>query len=258
MRCALNFPMHVICFHLNLVKRLASGLRQYITSMMLAWVRLQRHLQQSSKRPMPPKSRRYKRRSKRRLTSSRRKLTQKTLAGAGDGEKTQLTFKINKQEGVITGYEIPEGYELRLDRGLAIALKTPAHIYASNLNEFAWVSCDLVSETLIGEKAVRLLTPSPVKFSTDNNLNKEYVNLEISRFSMIELRMFSNLKTMEFLDLPYNLLVVLHFKPFHKRKGLIKNGDGNCKKHCPDGCGGRILQQTSDWRRDASNAWLSG
>ena len=67
-------------------------------------------------------------------------------AGAGDGEKTQLTFKINKQEGVITGFEIQEGYELQLDRVLAIALKTPAHIYASNLNEFAWVSCDLVSE----------------------------------------------------------------------------------------------------------------
>ena len=56
--------------------------------------------------------------------------------------------------------------ELQLDRGLAIQLKTPIHIYAANLNEFAWITCDLVAETLIGERAMRLLTPTPVKMFT--------------------------------------------------------------------------------------------
>src|SRR5437773_1432930 len=124
-----------------------------------------------------------------------------------DDTKTTLKFEIIKTRNVITGYEIPEGYELQLDRGLAIQLKTPTHIYASNLNEFAWATCDLLAETRVGERAMRLLTPTPVKMFTDAITRMEYVNVETNRFSIIEIHLFSNLRTMEMLDVPHNLLI---------------------------------------------------
>jgi hypothetical protein len=176
-----------------------------------------------------------------------------------DDNKTTLTFQIIKTRNIITGYEIPEGYELQLDRGLAIRMKTPIHIYASNLNEFAWITCDLVSETCVGERAMRLLTPTPVKMFTDVIARMEYVPVEINTFSMVELHLFSNLKTMEMLDVPHNLLLVLHFRPRHKRKGITCDDD-SIKRHCSDddGCRSRVLQQTAGRRLAAGDAWYSG
>jgi hypothetical protein len=172
----------------------------------------------------------------------------------GDEHQTALPFQIIKTRNIITGYEIPEGYELQLDRGLAISLKTPIHIYASNLNEFAWITCDLVSETCVGERAMRLLTPTPVKMFTDVIGRMEYVPVEANTFSMVELHLFSNLKTMEMLDMPHNLLVVIHFRPRHKRKGITNDCD-SIKRHCAHGCSGRILQQASARRFNEGDAW---
>ena len=185
-----------------------------------------------------------------------KEINDKAVGGVDEATKAVYKFKIIKAGSTITGYEIPEGYELQLDRGLAIQLKTPIHIYAANLNEFAWITCDLVAETLVGERAIRLLTPTPIKMFTGSVAKLEYVPVKMNRFAMIELHLFSNMKTLEVLQAPHNLLLVLHFRPTHKRKGVTYDGDP-IKRHCCDnGCRGRVLQQTADWRwRNASDAW---
>src|SRR5436190_21313280 len=66
--------MHVICYHLGLVKQLASGLRQFITSTMVAWERLKKSFQRPPKRRMLNSRQPCKRPRKKRLTKSPRKL----------------------------------------------------------------------------------------------------------------------------------------------------------------------------------------
>src|SRR5213075_162824 len=155
----------------------------------------------------------------------------------------------------ITGYDIPEGYELQLERGLAIQPKIDTHLHASNLNEFAWITCDLVRETLVGERAMRLLTPTPIKMFSGPVEKMEYVPVEVNNFSIIELHMFSNMKTLEILHVPHNLLVVLHFRAHYKRKGLTYDGGSDNKKHCQHGCGCRVLQQTPNRWLNARDGW---
>ena len=245
--------MRVICLHLNLLKRLASGLHtiHYVDAGGLGKV--------SKAFGVPHKGAYVEQ------TKAMQKATQEAFkeiaqeidrkAGATEGT-TSLEFKVNMREGVIKGYDMPEGYELELDRRLAIRLKTPARIYASNLNEYAWITCDLVAETLIGERAIRLLTPTPLRITSDVTVNREYVPVEISRFSLVEVKMFCNLRTMEVLDVPYTIMVVLHFTPKHKRKGVTDHGAScNSKRHCSDGCSGRILQQTSTRGISQGDVW---
>src|SRR5436190_603794 len=62
--------MHVICYHLSLLKQLASGLRQFITSTMVAWERLKKNLQCPTRRRLPIKQTPCKRKRKKRLTKS--------------------------------------------------------------------------------------------------------------------------------------------------------------------------------------------
>ena len=154
--------------------------------------------------------------------------------------KTTLTFKIIQTKSGTKNFEVPEGYEVRLDRAFAAHLKIPPSIFASNINEFVWITCELVGETCMGETAMRLLTPTPLRILSDVVVNKEYVPIEINKFSLIELKMFTNLRTLEPLEAPYDMLIVLHFKPRHKRIG------GECKRHCSDGCSSRFLQQTAN------------
>src|SRR5438477_10649185 len=92
---------------------------------------------------------------------------------------------------------------------------------------------------------------------TGSVVKLEYVPVKMNRFAMIELHLFSNMKTLEVLQAPHNLLLVLHFKPTHKRKGVTYDGDPIKRRCCCDnGCGVRVLQQTSDCRRcHASDAW---
>jgi hypothetical protein len=174
-------------------------------------------------------------------------------------EVTKLPFKIHrtKNQQFIKSIDIAEGYELQLPAGLAATLKVKKNIYTTTNtknDEFAWITCDFVGETMIGERALRLLTPTPLKISTatDVSNNKEYVPLTIAKFSILEIKMYTNLRTLELFDGPFNVLIVLHFKPMarHKRKASWEDDDSK-KRHA--GFGGRVLQQANPigwWRSD--------
>jgi hypothetical protein len=152
---------------------------------------------------------------------------------------------------------MPEGYELQIDRGLAASLKIKNKLFQTDVNEYVWVVCDLVRETFVGEKALRLLTPTPIKVAPNSVgfTNREYVPIEAGKFSIIELKMYTNLSTMKLFDGVHNILVVLHFRAKHKRKGYGDGRDhwtGDCKKFCEDGRSGRFLQQTTEGREQIS------
>src|SRR3977135_521623 len=70
--------MHLIVLHLNLLRKLASGLLQYIMSMARAWGQLKNHLRRPTRKPLSHKSKRCKRRRRKRLTQSPKKSKQNT------------------------------------------------------------------------------------------------------------------------------------------------------------------------------------
>jgi hypothetical protein len=139
-----------------------------------------------------------------------------------------LTFKIVKTRNAITSIDMSDGVEVEISEGLATFLRIKTHLHSSNTNELAWVVCDLVSETRIGERSIRLLTPTPIRVTTDTKVGREYVGVQVKKFSLVDLKLVTNLSTMEKFDGPYELLVVLHFVPRKKRKCSCSDG-GNSK-----------------------------
>src|SRR5271167_2502185 len=159
-----------------------------------------------------------------------------------------LKFKINriKNEQTINSIDIPEGYELQLPPTLAAGLKIKTHINFVNINEYAWITCNLVGETCIGETAMTLLTPTPLKIGTASIVNREYVPVTVNTFRLIELRTFTSLKTLEPFDGPFNVLVTLHFKPKYKRKGY-EQPEAKRQRIDLDGRSSRVLQSPTNW-----------
>src|SRR3977135_2615098 len=70
--------MHLIVLHLNLLKKLASGLFQYIMSMARAWRQLKNHLRRPTRKPLSRNSMQCKRRRRKRLTQLPKKSKQNT------------------------------------------------------------------------------------------------------------------------------------------------------------------------------------
>src|SRR5271154_5374586 len=110
-----------------------------------------------------------------------------------------------------------------------------------------------LGETQIGETAMKLLIPTPIRISTTASVsNKEYVPVTTQKFSMIEVKMHTNLSTMEMYDGPHNILIVLHFIPRYKRKGTKE--PSNKKPRIDDGFNSRFLQ----WSSHGSGVTQSG
>jgi len=161
------------------------------------------------------------------------------------GVKPDLPFKLHQRGGVITSIEIPEGFEIVIPKGLADKIKINTHLFSSNVNELAWITSNIVGDMCVGEGVMHLLTPTPLKITTATNTQKEYVPVKLSKFQIIEIKMFTNIKTMEVFDGPYNLMIVLHFIPRYKQKRKSIDMQSQAKRYCYDGCSGGLLQQTT-------------
>src|SRR5277367_6616511 len=171
--------------------------------------------------------------------------TTRQLTALGRG----FTMKLSKAQNQITSVDINDNFEIRLSAGLAKMLKTRHRLRASNVNSFEWIVGDLAGESLIGSASLPLLTPTPLMIGTSTVTGKEYVPVQKHKFSEISLKLVTNLAIMELFDGPYELLVMLHFQPRHKRS---RGGDGgSCTKRlCMDGYCERTLQQTDGARGD--------
>jgi hypothetical protein len=159
---------------------------------------------------------------------------------------TKLPFKIHRPRNalLIESIDIPTGYELKLPGKLAESLKLKSHIYLSDINDYAWFTCNLVKEMSVGECRLPLLTPTPQKITSNVVACREYVPVAINKFNQIELKLYTNLHTMVLFDGPYNISVVLHFTPKYKRRGYEDN-EKDSKRFCNGRCSGGVLQQTS-------------
>ena len=169
----------------------------------------------------------------------------------------ELPFQIKRvpDKPIVTDITIPEGFELEVSPELATYLKIQQVISNAYVSEFIWVGCDLVDQTAIGEgMGLRLLTPTPIKLNTNTNIMRmEYVPMETKKFSTLDIKLYTNLKTLGLYQTPYAVQIVLHFKPNHKRKGTASVESFPQKKH---GCGCGILQQAPAW--GLSQTWPTG
>jgi hypothetical protein len=149
----------------------------------------------------------------------------------------------------IESIEIPPGYELKLPLTLADYLKIKAHITNVEINHFAWITCDIVKEMFWGEKKLPLLTPSPQQILTSTIVSREYVPVSANKFKIIHVQLYTNLQTGALFDGVYNVGLVLHFMPKHKRRGHEEN-EKDSKRHCAcnNGRGGGILLQAPNGR----------
>ena len=124
---------------------------------------------------------------------------------------------------------ISDNVEVRLPQQLAKFLKIKQRITASNVNNSVWILCGgLVGDSLIGSRALPLLTPTPLLINTTTLVSKEYVRVTQKTFDEITLKLVTNLSTMELFDSPYEVLIVLHFLPYYKRTS--PSAAGLCKR----------------------------
>jgi hypothetical protein len=86
-----------------------------------------------------------------------------------------------------------------------------------------------VSETLVDAKTLHLLTPTPIKLDGQPMYNKEYVPVQKSSFSAIEVKLVTDLADLTPYHSAAHVMLVLHFNPRYKRKKQIEDND-NIKK----------------------------
>ena len=158
----------------------------------------------------------------------------------------ELSFKvIRSTNDLIKSIDVPDGFELELHQGLAAQLKIKRRHFSSDANEVAWIYCDIVGETRIGEGAMRLLNATPIKITTSRITQREYMPVMKKTFSIIDIKMHTSLKTMQIYDSPFNIIVVLHFTPRYKRFGC---GCDQKRRRVEDESSSQFLQQTtSGW-----------
>ena len=97
-----------------------------------------------------------------------------------------------------------------------------------------WISCDLVDAMLVGEAAVKLLTPSPLDLNYHDIVSRQYVPVNSCRFSEITLSCYSDITNMSPYEGSEDVMVVLHFIPRYKRLRTFTDNDSidSYKKFC--------------------------
>ena len=75
-----------------------------------------------------------------------------TLNAKSGAAKRELPFKISRSTNdYIKSIDVPDGFELELHQGLAAMLRIKKTHAAVDANDVAWIVCDIVGETRIGE-----------------------------------------------------------------------------------------------------------
>ena len=190
---------------------------------------------------MAIKSRKCKRAAKKAFKEIQDELNKKSGAA-----QRELSFKvIRSTNDHIKSIDVPDGFELELHQGLAAQLKIKRRHFSTDANEVAWIYCDIVGETRIGEGAMRLLNATPIQITTSRITQREYMPVMKKTFSIIDIKMHTSLKTMQIYDSPFNIIVVLHFTPRYKRFGC---GCDQKRRRVEDESSSQFLQQTtSGW-----------
>src|SRR3977135_2222189 len=135
------------------------------------------------------------------------------------GDKT-LEFEL--LTGPPISYNVDKKLSVDIPYTLAAKYKIPTLLkYRSEAEKTkktsVWITCDLVDEMMVGEGAVKLLTPSPLEISNQEIVRKQYVPAAVSRFSEITLQCYTDIESMTPHAGSSNLMVVLHFTPRYKR-----------------------------------------
>ena len=163
--------------------------------------------------------------------------------------KPHLEFKFKLERGVIKNIEVPDTMEIVLPQDFANIFKITTSLTSKPTNELAWITCDLVAETQVAQKSMRLLTPTPMVITTAANMHKEYVPVSSSKFQIIEIKMYSNIKKMQPFEGGYNVMIVLHFVPRYKQKRKMSDLLSQQKRICcHDRLGDGLLQSSTGGR----------
>src|SRR3981189_3409755 len=151
-----------------------------------------------------------------------------------------LEFRIFRN-GDGNAVTVDQKLEVTIPHELAKRLKIPTILKyvpvvekaTSKVEQPIWITCDLVDEMLVGEAAVKLLTPSPLTMDAEIN-SKQYVPVSSCRFSDITLYCYSDITTLAPYGGSEDFMVVLHFMPRYKRVRTFTENDTveSYKKFC--------------------------
>jgi hypothetical protein len=118
----------------------------------------------------------------------------------------------------------PKHY-IAIPQGLARLLHAPMRltnsIHKPN-DDLVWILSNVVDDMHVGERTLKLLTPTPVSPVSFQVSVPQYVPVQQNRFSVIELQVVSNLDNMAEYDGSNDIMVTLHFKPRYKRKHTVE------------------------------------
>src|SRR3977135_2340051 len=139
------------------------------------------------------------------------------------------TLVVDKKLEVVIPQQLAEHFKLPL------SLKhTPTVVEVTNMvKQPIWITCDLIDEMMLGEGAIKLLTPSPLDLNTDIT-SKQYVPVSSCRFSDITLSCYSDITKLTPYGGSEDFMVVLHFIPRYKRVRTFTDTDNieSYKKFC--------------------------
>jgi len=153
-----------------------------------------------------------------------------------------LTFNMKNGDGVVVS--IDKNLEVVIPIELAQQFKIPTllkytppsdkAITSLQVKHPVWIACDLVDAMLVGEAALKLLTPSPLDMNYHDIVSRQYVPVNSCRFSEITLSCYSDITNMTPYEGSEDVMVVLHFIPRYKRLRTFTDNDtiDSYKKFC--------------------------
>src|SRR3977135_74546 len=155
-------------------------------------------------------------------------------------DDSSLVFRLGDDPSSL---EVDKKLEVVIPQQLAQHFKLPMSLKHAPTTEIAtniqigkqpiWITCDLIDEMMLGEGAIKLLTPSPLDLNTDIT-SKQYVLVSRCRFSDITLSCYSDISRLTPYGGSEDFMVVLHFIPRYKRVRTFTDTDNieSYKKFC--------------------------
>src|SRR3981189_912358 len=183
------------------------------------------------------------------------KLKKTTLVKRSDDSEKQgnaIKEACDKAAGQPVTFVITPGRAVRVDKNLedviplelaqqfnipTVLKYTPpieSPITSLQMKHPVWIACDLIDAMLVGEAALKLLTPSPLDLNYHDIVSRQYVPVNSCRFSEITLSCYSNITNMTPYEGSEDVMVVLHFIPRYKRLRTFTDNDtiDSYKKFC--------------------------
>ena len=130
-------------------------------------------------------------------------------------------FSIESEADVIKDIKMSDNLQVHVPADLARRLNISSTLTSTSGKtdkRSAWITSNIADDMIVGNASYQLLSPMPLSMSTHALPLMHYVRAKLSRFSTIEINMFSDLYRSAPFEDARMILLVLHFVPTRQLK----------------------------------------